>query len=86
MKIQFSIRDLLLVIAIIGITAGWLIDHHRLTTAPVRQWEYEETGISGSGGDSVQLTKEFGSQGWEVCGTYVNGFGTTIVILKRPVR
>ena len=41
MKFQFSIRDLLLIIVIAALAAGWWIDHRRLSKMSVQKWEYE---------------------------------------------
>jgi hypothetical protein len=41
MKFQFSIRDLLIVVAFVAVAAGWWIDHQRINKLAVQQWEYK---------------------------------------------
>jgi len=41
MKFRFSIRDLLLIVAIVALAAGWWIDHQRINKPTVQKWEYK---------------------------------------------
>ena len=82
MKFQFSIRDLLLIVAIVALAAGWWIDHQRIDRLAVQKWEYrEEYGYSG-----VQaIANKLGDDGWEVCSvSFVNNGAS--VLFKRPKK
>ena len=56
MKIQFSIRELLPIVIIAALAAGWWIDRLRINRLAVRQWEYK----SQDGGSLTAL----GQDGW----------------------
>jgi hypothetical protein len=77
MKIQFSIRDLLLIMVIAALAAGWWIDHQRINRLAVQQWEYR------TGGESEMYG--LGSQGWEMCGVGHHSSSTyDTFYFKRP--
>jgi hypothetical protein len=83
MKFQFTIRDLLLIIVIAALAAGWWIDHQRINRLVVQQWEYKEEAFLGADWQC----KTAGADGWEICGIYLTaGTGNPIAILKRPLR
>lgn len=82
MKFQFTIRDLLLIIVIAALAAGWWIDHQRINRLTVQKWEYR----TGSLQDSNSLTAN-GSEGWEACGVVFNTrYNNAEVLFKRPLR
>jgi len=73
-RFQFSIRDLLLIIVISALAAGWWMDHQRINRLAVQQWEYFDeliqTGSTGSqpltpGAKEAELARR-GSEGWEL--------------------
>jgi hypothetical protein len=80
LRLQFSIRELLLIIAIIALIAGWWIDHERIDRMANQKWEYKI--------DDYYIfdseLKTGGSQGWEICGAYTTPPSQSpLVILKR---
>jgi hypothetical protein len=81
MRFQFSIRDLLLVVVIGALAAGWWADHQRITRLPVQKWEYLTT----YGSPSDDTLNSEGNQGWELCGIDPASLpGNTRLYLKRP--
>jgi hypothetical protein len=46
MPLRFTIRDLLLIILIAALAAGWWIDHQRINRLTVQQWEYLDADIN----------------------------------------
>jgi hypothetical protein len=63
MKFQFTIRDLILIVAIAALAAGWWMDHQRINSLAVQKWEYK-TGVFAGGAYLSGMCDE----GWEVCG------------------
>ena len=84
MKIQFSIRDLLLIIVIAALAAGWWIDHQRINHIAVQQWEYM-TAVENPSSSDADLNRLAG-QGWEVCGAAGHENAITTYVLRRPTR
>ena len=82
MKFQFSIRDLLMIVAIVALAAGWWIDHQRINRMAVQQWEYKIDRISHLDVDLGKL----GADGWELCGVPDIHEVPATVFLKRPMR
>jgi len=83
-RFQFTIRDLLLIIVIAALAAGWWIDHQRINRLAVQQWEYksvlwrwDDETLNGLGG-----------QGWDAFSASVSsdagGPNGMTVIFKRP--
>ena len=84
MKIQFSIRDLLLIVAIVALTVGWWIDHQRINKVLTQKWEYDT--YYHFYGDPEKL-KDAGDDGWEACAmAYDSNMKSFLVVFKRPVR
>ena len=80
-RFQFTIRDLLLLIVIVALAAGWWIDHQRINRLSVQQWEYKRGNFT----DRELITN--GGQGWEACSVVLNPGGNYIEVLyKRPLR
>jgi len=84
MQLRFSIRDLLLVTAIIALAAGWWIDHQRISRLAVQQWDYKTFHWR----FDDQPLKDFGTEGWDAFAASpvsdANGPQGMMVILKRP--
>jgi len=84
-RFQFSNRDLLLIIVIAALAAGWWIDHQRINRLSVQQWEYKSLyGFERT--DSDSRLKTLGAEGWEVCGMTPIREGDVNLLLKRPIR
>ena len=83
MKLQSSIRELLLIVAIIALMAGWLIDHNRLSSMANQKWEFKVADWNGAD----KNLKFAGSEGWEICGAYTepSNPGLPLVFLKRRI-
>jgi len=80
MKFQFTIRDLLLIIVIAALAAGWWIDHQRINRMTVQKWEYKMDPWLIEG-----LLTDSGDQGWEMCGIVPEDASHNVkVIYKRP--
>ena len=77
-RFQFSIRDLLLIIVIAALAAGWWIDHQRINRLAVQHWEYRWAAP----GDFQQSQATLGDEGWEACAINQNNR----ILLKRPKR
>ena len=79
MRFQFTVRELLLVIAIIAVMAGWWIDHKQITDGLANQkWEFKTVDYS--------ELKGAGVQGWEICASYgTSSSRSRMVILKRRI-
>jgi hypothetical protein len=78
MRFQLSLRDVLLVVAILALAFGWWTDHQRIAPQAPRQWEYMSyEGFSGYGSE----LNSYGEAGWELCGLTAEG---RTAILKRP--
>ena len=84
MKIQFSIRDLLIVVAFLALAAGWLVDHQRINHIAVQKWEYKTTVENMESSDSD--LNRLAVQGWEVCGAAGHEQAITTYVLRRPVH
>jgi hypothetical protein len=89
MKFQFTIRDLLLVMMIAALAAGWWMDHqriNRINQLPVQQWDYQvvqiTTGITGR--KEPELAR-IGSEGWEIISVQ-EANNSAGLWLKRPKR
>jgi hypothetical protein len=83
MKFQFSIRDLLILVAFLALAAGWWIDHQRIAKLGMQQWDYKR---SSTVWDDAEL-KGLGDQGWEACGvvgTFDGNSHGAIILFKRP--
>ena len=81
MKVQFSIRDLLLIIAIIALAAGWWIDHQRINKMAMQKWEYKIAKLNDLDAELGPL----GADGWELCGVPDRSEFPRTVFLKRPM-
>ncbi len=83
MKFQFSIRDLLLIIAIVALAAGWWIDHQRINRLSVQNWEYKLLWNA-----QEADVNTFADKGWEACGMSSvmtgNQGAMTFVMIRRP--
>ncbi len=67
MKFQFSIRDLLLIIVIAALAAGWWIDHQRINRLAVQQWEYKTVIMDQQiSGETESKLAQLGAEGWEM--------------------
>jgi hypothetical protein len=82
MKFQFSLRDLLILVAFLALAAGWWMDHQRINRLAVQQWEYDERNFYGSD----KHLKQAGIDGWEACGVFNGDSINPSVLLKRPIR
>ena len=83
MKFQFSIRDLLMIVAIVALAAGWWIDHQRINKMTVQQWEFMSKTWWGSDSELTNI----GDGGWEGWGACQNpNARETILLFKRPKR
>ena len=78
MKIRFTIRDLLWLLALLAMFLAWRIDRSR-----VPQWEYQYNSLT-FGNEAAELDK-LGAEGWEVC-SYNFGSNQREVLLKRQKR
>jgi len=78
-RFQFTVRELLLIIAIIAVIAGWWIDHQRITNSLANQkWEFKTV-------DYPEL-KGAGAEGWEISSSYATASSRSpMVILKRRI-
>ena len=82
-RFQFSIRDLLLIIVIAALAAGWWIDHQRINHIAVQKWQYMTFVPNFSKTDSE--LNSFAVQGWEICG--VAGDGSNMrYVFRRPAQ
>ena len=82
MKFQFSIRELLMIVAIIALAAGWWFEHRRIDAITAQQkWEFKIDDCY----DPATMLKNYTAQGWEVCGAfmYATNPNSLQVILKR---
>ena len=84
MKFQFSIRDLLLIVVIAALAAGWWIDHRRLSKDPIQKWEYD-TEIQNDRFLQDPLLRKRGDQGWELVDVDRTD-GHAIIYFKRAVK
>ena len=93
MKIQFSIRDLLMMVAIVALAAGWWIDHQRISRLVAQQsqpWEYKIYTAFGQLELFGSFLNNFGNEDWEACA--ISEIGSTsgerqvTVLFKRPKR
>ena len=75
---RFSIRDLLLIIVIAALAAGWWFDHQRINRLAVQQWEYRWEPV----GAVLQSQSTLGDEGWEACAVSQSNR----VLFKRPKR
>ena len=80
MRFQFTIRDLLLIIVIAALAAGWWIDHQRINRLTVQKWEYREETYFGS------ALWNLGADGWEACGVIFPDSTNPKVVFKRPLH
>jgi hypothetical protein len=81
MRFQFSIRDLLFLVAILALAAGWWVDHQRISKMEPQKWEYK------TGPMVEQYLVGNGTEGWEVCGVERDeDRHYTTVIYKRPKK
>jgi hypothetical protein len=88
MKFQFSLRDLLILVAFLALAAGWWIDHQRINHIAVQQWEYMTTVQSTNGAMAASGTaalNKLASEGWEVCGMS-GDISFAVFLLRRPVH
>jgi hypothetical protein len=85
MRFQFTIRDLLLIIVIAGLAAGWWIDHQRINRLTIQQWEYAEVSTSTGQGIQEATFARLGSEGWEIVAVERTGSVETFWV-KRPKR
>jgi hypothetical protein len=83
MRFQFTIRDLLLLVAILALAAGWWIDHQRINRLAVQKWEYREAT---SYGGIEAIAAPLGDEGWEVCNVHYGDAGAAVVLFKRPKK
>ena len=84
MKIQFSIRDLLLIIAIVALAAGWWIDHQRINRLSVQKWDY--LAMDGMQEDSPAWKRQ-SDDGWELCGlSFSPKTNNFFAVFKRPQK
>ena len=83
MRVQFSIRELLLMITVIALISGWWIDHKRINSMLAQKWEFK---LADFYVPDPEL-KNDGVQGWEICGAYTTPDSprSPIVILKRRI-
>ena len=86
MKIQFSIRGLLMIVAIVALATGWWIDHKRIVGQMNRQWEYR---LDRTLTNSYSFNLNGGEQsGWEDCGIAPIPkdlqSGEEVLIMRRP--
>jgi hypothetical protein len=81
MKIQFSIRDVLVTMAVIALAAGWWIDHQRINQSSIQEWEYR------IGNFRISELNTNGKDGWEACGAfYDENNRNAFVLYKKPLR
>jgi len=92
-RFQFSIRDLLLIIVIAALAAGWSADHQRLNRRlTAQQWDYLHTQINGLRGgmlpkDAAEEDElaRIGLEGWEIIA--VDRSASSVELwLKRPKK
>jgi hypothetical protein len=83
MKFQFSIRDLLLIVVIAALAAGWWIDHQRINRLVVQKWEYKFEGVFDGAPADIAKINNLGDQGWEIQSVLTKERGDYALMFKR---
>jgi hypothetical protein len=82
MTFRFAIRDVLFLIALVALAAGWWIDHQRIARLAQQKWEYR-TAIGFNRNDK-QWLNDLGDDGWELCGVTPESGNALTLVFKRP--